>query len=155
MFRLQILLIFTALILFCSAGIPYRSTKECGVNEYYRENASACRPYCNQDPHELDLEVCNSRSNPGCYCLPGYTREVSDSFNCVPEEDCKFLPKCGPNQIYKVCPNFYIKTCSNLTPTTYDGRCNKGCECKDGFVRVVNSQESDCVPESQCAMYYK
>ncbi|CAH2107528.1 unnamed protein product [Euphydryas editha] len=99
----------------------------------------------------LDTKKCLK----GCICKDKYLRDDRTG-KCIPENQCP-NNKCGPNEIYDMCPptcppqrcdvdERVIRCAPNPKPG--DEACRPGCRCIDDYKRNTSGV---CIPKEECA----
>jgi hypothetical protein len=119
---------------FISIGI------QCPDNEEYIECGSACQENCTYTP-----KFCTFQCVPGCFCKPGFVREIDDKSKCVPRSQCP----CRVNEFFNDCGSACPDTCATKSQTCTK-QCVPSCSCNNGFIRLNNQSNSPCIPESEC-----
>ncbi|XP_055930162.1 zonadhesin-like [Argiope bruennichi] len=114
----------------------------CSENEEYKECGSACPVTCS---NITEQRSCPLPCRKGCFCKEGFVQDPTGK--CVLPQSCPVV--CKPNEEFKECGPSCQTTCDNLGVPAGPCPliCEKGCFCKQGFVRDKNG---NCVLPSLC-----
>merc|ERR1719359_176488 len=119
-----------------------------------------CGGFCEEELCYKSKLVCTMDCRPGCYCKPGYLRDlhsprsnINQPIACVLKDQCT-RPKCNIDEIFsskvticteRTCDN-KCKNLSFLEATKLKGN-GFGCICKFGLFRDENGK---CVRPDMC-----
>ncbi|KAI5645184.1 trypsin inhibitor like cysteine rich domain-containing protein [Phthorimaea operculella] len=133
--------------------IPKGSCPSCGGDNNARSGCGNCPTTCSNykiKDQIACIQICYANA---CDCKEGYVLD-GNTKQCVEIKDC--TPQCGQNETYSDCVNGGChsgRTCDqaqNLNGSTICVRpikCEKGCLCKEGYVRDSNG---NCIPINEC-----
>uniref|UniRef100_A0A1B0GHG8 EGF-like domain-containing protein n=2 Tax=Lutzomyia longipalpis TaxID=7200 RepID=A0A1B0GHG8_LUTLO len=106
--------------------------------------APDCQEMCSGVDISCNIRKHRGKCPSGCYCRKGYARHPTTGL-CVKKRDCPVEPECSENETYQECGYRCGEVCE-ANSCQYE-KCESGCFCSDGFVRIGGH----CVPKENCA----